>query len=209
MIVSGVTIAGLAVGRTDAVAELRDLQRGPVEFAQGRNKTSNNAGLAYTPRMSANHDDGHDSILAGLGGLHELLSLESAAALKIEKSVRMVTLASFDLPLEQQGASDEFLRETARRASPWPDYRRACSGFIDRDCACVALGVCDNQTCELPNTMEGGRRPGCAGDRVCRSAISGLKAPGSCVFHISSSSRMPFHPGMPDGPMPFSMIHFS
>src|SRR5689334_4425968 len=67
MVVSGVAVAGFAIGGTDAVAELGNLQRGPVELPQCCNQASNHTGLAHTPRMSADHYKGHRAIFAGFG----------------------------------------------------------------------------------------------------------------------------------------------
>ena len=65
MIVAGIAIAGLAIRRADAVAKLRDLQGGPVEFRQRGNQTGNYTGFAHAPRMPANHHDCHIAIFAG------------------------------------------------------------------------------------------------------------------------------------------------
>ena len=65
MVVAGIAIAGLAIGRADAVAKLRDLQGGPVKFRQRGNQTCNHAGFTYAPRMPANHHNCHAAIFAG------------------------------------------------------------------------------------------------------------------------------------------------
>jgi len=44
-VIAGRAVAGLAVGRADAVAVLRDLYRRPFEFRQRRDQAGNNAGL--------------------------------------------------------------------------------------------------------------------------------------------------------------------
>ena len=65
MVVAGIAIAGLAVCRADAVAELRDLQGGPIKLRQRGNQTGNHTGFAHAPGMSANYDDCHTAIFAG------------------------------------------------------------------------------------------------------------------------------------------------
>src|SRR5579864_4021016 len=67
MVVAGIAIAGLAVGGADAVAKLRDLEGGPVEFRQRRYQARNHAGLAHAARVPANHHDCHKPIFAGFG----------------------------------------------------------------------------------------------------------------------------------------------
>src|SRR5262249_8625836 len=65
VVVTGIAVARLAVGRADAVAELRDLQRRPVELRQCRDQSGYHAGLTHAPRMSPDDYDGHDAIFAG------------------------------------------------------------------------------------------------------------------------------------------------
>src|SRR5262249_47199587 len=57
-------VAGLAVGRADAVAELRDLERGPVEFRKSRDQPCHNTGLAHAAGMPADDNECHGFIVA-------------------------------------------------------------------------------------------------------------------------------------------------
>ena len=50
-------MAGLAARRADAVAVLRDFERGPAQFWQRGNQAGNYAGLAHAAGMSADDDD--------------------------------------------------------------------------------------------------------------------------------------------------------
>ena len=82
MIVGG-AVAGFAVERTDAVAVLRDLERGPVIFAQSRDQASDYAGLAYAARVSADYDNCYGDRFRGRGARTTLvvtLSLPIALA---------------------------------------------------------------------------------------------------------------------------------
>src|SRR5258708_24556937 len=55
----GGTVAGLAVGGTDAVSVLRDFESGPVKSGQGGDEAGNDAGLADAAGVSADDQDGH------------------------------------------------------------------------------------------------------------------------------------------------------
>src|SRR5271154_2322342 len=61
-VVIGGAVAGLAILRADSVTVLRDLERRPSILWQSRDETSDHAGLAYAPRMPADHDNCHRSI---------------------------------------------------------------------------------------------------------------------------------------------------
>ena len=77
MVIAGIAIAGLAVGRTDAVTELGNLEGRPVELSQTRNQPGNHAGFPHAPRMPADYHDRHISIFSGFRGFKNLKLAEA------------------------------------------------------------------------------------------------------------------------------------
>src|SRR6185312_15682945 len=63
VVVTGIAVAGLAVCRADAVAELRDLERGPVVLGQSGDQACHHAGFAHAAGVSADDDKGHTRLL--------------------------------------------------------------------------------------------------------------------------------------------------
>src|ERR1700744_3766369 len=55
----GLTVAGLAIGGAEAVAELRDLEGSPLHLGQSRDDRSRYRRLPYTARVPPYHDDRH------------------------------------------------------------------------------------------------------------------------------------------------------
>jgi hypothetical protein len=55
----GLAVAGLAVGGAEAVAELRDLESGPMHLGQTRDDGGGDRCFADTSRMSTYHHDRH------------------------------------------------------------------------------------------------------------------------------------------------------
>jgi hypothetical protein len=47
MIIAGIAITGLSIGRADAVSKLGDLKRRPVELWHGRDDPGDNAGFTH------------------------------------------------------------------------------------------------------------------------------------------------------------------
>src|SRR5256885_2716771 len=54
------TVARLSLCRTDAVAILGDLHRGPLPISKSRNQARDHTGLAYIARMTSNHHQSHN-----------------------------------------------------------------------------------------------------------------------------------------------------
>src|ERR1035437_642536 len=59
-VVVGGAVAEFAVGGTNAVSVLRDLDGRPVKLGERGNQAGDHAGLAYAARMSADDDEGHE-----------------------------------------------------------------------------------------------------------------------------------------------------
>ncbi len=57
--IGGGAVARLAVGRTDVVSILGDLQSGPVISRQGGDQTGDYAGLADAAGVAADDENGH------------------------------------------------------------------------------------------------------------------------------------------------------
>jgi hypothetical protein len=57
-------VAGFAVGGADAVPILRNFQRGPMKFGQGRDKAGYDAGFADATGVSADDESRHGELLA-------------------------------------------------------------------------------------------------------------------------------------------------
>src|SRR5258706_14263380 len=67
--IGGGTVAGFAIGGTDAVSVLRDFESGPVKGGQAGDEAGNDAGLADAAGVSADDQDGH-----GKAGLRSQVS---------------------------------------------------------------------------------------------------------------------------------------